>query len=140
MLKEILLSCFVFLFTVGLYAQQDAKELNSAQVVADQLAAKYQLDTKQSAEMLKIQTRLLRNESEIASLKTSDLPKYLNKMEAIEKGINFSIRKMLTTDQRKIFDQAKHDLRTKRANLANQMHKEGKLPTEIKQATLEIKE
>jgi len=61
-------------------------------------------------------------------------------VEALEKGTNFSIRKMLTANQIKIFDKAKYDLRNKRAVLANKMHKEGKLPSEIKQATLEIKE
>lgn len=140
MLKEILLSCMVFLFTIGLYAQQDVKSADMAQVAADHLAEKYQLDRKQSAEMLKIQTRKVRNEGEIASLKETDLPTYLKKVEALETGTNFSIRKMLTAEQRKIYDKAKHELRTKRAKLANQMHKEGKLPTEIKQATLEIKE
>jgi len=140
MLKEILLSFFVFLFTVGLYAQQDVKSANLAQVAVDHLAEKYQLSKKQSAEMLKIQTRKLKNEGEIASLKESNLAKYLDKVQALEMGTNTSITKILTPDQRKIFDQAKHDLRIKRAQLANRMHKEGKWPIEIKQATLEITE
>ena len=139
-MKKIFLSCIVLLFTVGLFAQQDVKATNAAQTITDQLVKKYQLNKKQAAEMLKIQTRKLRNEGEIASLKDTDMPKYLSKVEAIEKGISFSTRKMLTVEQRKIFDQEVHDLRTKRANLANLMNKQGKLPLEIKQATLEIKE
>ena len=140
MLKEILLCCMVFLFTIGLYAQEDVKRTDMARVAADQLTDKYELDRTQSAEMLKIQTRKLKNESEFASLKETDLSKYLKKVEALETGTNFSIRKMMTQEQRAKFDKAKHELRTKRAQLANQMHKEGKLPVEIKQATLEIKE
>lgn len=139
-MKKIFLSCIVLLFTVGLFAQQNVKTTNPAQTITDQLVTKYQLDKKQAAEMLKIQTRKLRNESEIATLKTTDLAKYLAKVESLETGINFSFRKMLTVEQRKIFDQEKHDLRTKRANLANLMSKQGKLPIEIKQATLDIKD
>jgi len=139
-MKKLFLSCMVLLFTVGLFAQQDVKATNSAQIITDQLVTKYQLDKKQAAEMLKIQTRQLRNESEIASIKTTDLATYLTKVEALETGTNFSFRKILTVEQRKIFDQEKHDLRTKRAALANQMNKQGKSPIEIKQSTLEIKE
>ena len=139
-MKKIFLSCLVLLFTVGLFAQQDVKSTNTAQTITDQLVEKYQLDRMQSAEMLKIQTRKLRNEGEIANLETTNLSKYLAKVEALEKATNFSINKMLTADQRKVFDRAKHELRVKRADLANQLHKQGKLPIEIKQATLEITE
>jgi hypothetical protein len=65
----------------------------------------YTLTDAQVAQMQVIQERKYRNLSEIEGLKSTDSEKYILKLRSIQTGNDASIKKMLTEDQRVIFNQ-----------------------------------
>ena len=88
--------------------------------------------------MLKIQQRKLKNNLEIAPLEATDIDKYLAKMSANEEQTNFSIRRILNTEQVKILTKDEYDLRVKRAGVSSRMQKEGASPLEIKKVLITV--
>jgi len=82
-----------------------AQKSSNANAITQKLTALYSLDNTQVSEMQVIQERKYRNLSEIENLKTTDQEKYILKLRAIQTGNDASIKKMLTEEQRTIFDQ-----------------------------------
>lgn len=82
-----------------------AQKSTDANAITQKLTALYSLDDTQVSEMQVIQERKYRNLSEIESLKNTDQEKYILKLRAIQTGNDASIKKMLTEEQRTIFDQ-----------------------------------
>jgi hypothetical protein len=99
---------------------------------------KFQLSDIQAVKMLKIQQRKLKNNLEIAPLEATDIDKYLAKMSANEEQTNFSIRRILNTEQVKILTKDEYDLRVKRAGVSSRMQKEGASPLEIKKVLITV--
>lgn len=138
-MKKILLSGLMFFMMVSVFAQKNTDtDRSSAQAITQDLVAKYKLTDAQTAKMLKIQQRKLKNEAEIAPLEATDMDKYLAKMSGNEQQTNFSIRRILDRDQVKILIKEEHELRTKRAGVSSRMQKEGATPLEIKKALIKV--
>ena len=135
-MKKIILSGLFALFVVSVFAQKTTTEERPAETITKTLVEKYQLTTAQEAKMLKIQTRKLKNIDQFASLETTDVEKYLQKMAANARQTRFSIRMMLNKEQAKILDQEEMDLRKKRADISQKMQKEGASKLDIQKAIL----
>lgn len=138
-MKKILLSGLMLFMMVSVFAQKNTDtDRSSAEAITQELVAKYKLTDAQTAKMLKIQQRKLKNESEIAPLEATDIDKYLAKMRGNEEQTNFSIRRILDKEQVKILIKEEHEIRTKRANISAKMQKEGATPLEIKKALIKV--
>ncbi len=138
-MKKILLSGLMLFMVVSVFAQKNRDtDRSSAEAITQVFVEKYNLTNAQTAKMLKIQQRKLKNESEIAPLEATDIDKYLAKMSGNEQQTNFSIRRILDRDQAKILTKEEHELRTKRATVSSRMQKEGATPLEIKKALIKV--
>lgn len=101
-MKKFTFSLLVLCLTVMTsFAQKSA----DADAITQKLTALYSLNDTQVSQMQVIQERKYRNLSEIENLKNTDSEKYILKLRAIQTGNDASIKKMLTADQRVIFDQ-----------------------------------
>jgi len=124
---------------VSVFAQKNTDtDRTSAEAITQVMVEKYDLTEAQTAKMLKIQQRKLKNEAEIASLEATDIDKFLAKTSGNEQQTNFSIRRILDREQVKILVKEEHDLRTKRANVSARMQKEGASSLEIKKALIKV--
>lgn len=138
-MKKILLSGLMLFMVGSVFAQKNTDtDRSSAEAITQVFVEKYNLTDAQTAKMLKIQQRKLKNESEIAPLESTDIDKYLAKMSGNEQQTNFSIRRILDRDQAKILTKEEHELRTKRATVSSRMQKEGATPLEIKKALINV--
>ncbi len=138
-MKKILLSGLILFMMGSVFAQKNTDtDRSSAEAMTQVLVAKYNLTDAQTSKMLKIQQRKLKNEAEIAPLEAADIDKYLAKMSSNEQQTNFSIRRILDRDQVKILTKEEHEIRTKRANVASRMQKEGAAPLDIKKALIKV--
>lgn len=137
-MKKILLSVLMLFMLVSVFAQKTNGADRSAEAITQTLVEKYKLTAAQTAKMLKIQKRKLKNETEIAPLEATDIDKYLAKMSSNEQQTNFSIRRILDREQAKILTKEEHELRTKRAGISSRMQKEGATPLEIKKALINV--
>lgn len=137
-MKKILLSGLMFFMMVSVFAQKTNDSDRSAEAITQVFVEKYKLTDGQTAKMLKIQQRKLKNEAEIAPLEATDIDKYLAKMSGNEQQTNFSIRRILDRDQVKILTKEEHELRTKRAGVSSRMQKEGATPLDIKKELIKV--
>ena len=138
-MKKILLSSLMLFMMVSVFAQENADaDQSSAEAVTQVLVEKYKLTDVQTAKMLKIQQRKLKNDAEIAPLEATDIDKYLAKMSGNEEQTNFSIRRILDREQAKLLTKEEVDLRLKRAGVSSRMHKEGASTLEIKKALIKV--
>lgn len=135
-MKKVILSCMMMLFVMSTFAQKKAER--SAETDTQALVEKYNLSNAQEAKVLKIQQRKYKNESQIASLESTDIDTYLKKRGTNEEQNKFSILRILNEDQKKKFKQDERDLRVKRGTLSHKMQKQGASPIEIKKALLEV--
>ena len=102
-MKKFVFSLMVLCFMATTsFAQKSA---DASRAITEKLTTLYTLTDAQVAQMQVIQERKYRNLSEIEGLKSTDPEKYILKLRAIETGNDASIKKMLTEDQRAIFDQ-----------------------------------
>ncbi|MFK7776380.1 MAG: hypothetical protein AB8F94_29935, partial [Saprospiraceae bacterium] len=132
-------SSLMLFMMVSIFAQKDTDvDRSSAEAVTQVLVGKYNLTDAQTAKMLKIQQRKLKNDGEIASLEATDIEKYLAKMSSNEQQTNFSIRRILDREQAKILTKEEVDLRLKRAGVSSRMQKEGASALEIKKALIKV--
>ncbi len=84
--------------------------------VTEALTAKYTLTTDQAKQMYQIQVRKLRNESELATLKTTNPALYLTKLDNLQTGTQGSIRRILQTkEQVQVYQKTRTEQRTLRA-------------------------
>jgi hypothetical protein len=138
-MKKVLLSSLMLFMVASIFAQNNTVVDRSAADAATQvLVGKFQLSDIQAVKMLKIQQRKLKNNLEIAPLEATDIDKYLAKMSANEEQTNFSIRRILNTEQVKILTKDEYDLRVKRAGVSSRMQKEGASPLEIKKVLITV--
>jgi hypothetical protein len=138
-MKKILLSGLMLFIIIGsVFAQKINDADHSAEAITQFLVEKYKLTDVQTAKVLKIQQRKLKNEAEIAPLEATDMDKYLAKMSGNEEQTKFSIRRILDRDQVKVLIKEEHELRTKRAGVSSSMQKEGATPLEIKKALIKV--
>lgn len=142
----LLLLVFVCGTALGAFAQQSAGvtapsgELEqSAQKATNALAEKYTLTEAQRAKMYTVQLRKLKNEAQIASLKTSDPAKYQLKKDALQKGTLGSIQRLLSTkEQMELFKRTQSDVRTQKSAKRKELMMQSASPTEIKAALTDI--
>lgn len=137
-MKKILLSGLMLFIMVSVFAQKINDADRSAEAITQVLVEKYKLTDAQTAKMLKIQQRKLKNEAEIAPLEATDVDKYLAKMSGNEEQTNFSVRRILDRDQAKLLAKEEVDLRLKRAGVSARMQKEGANTLEIKKALIKV--
>ena len=138
-MKKILLSSLMLFMMVSIFAQKNTDaDQSSAEAVTQVLVEKYKLTDAQTAKMLKIQQRKLKNDAEIAPLEATDIDKYLAKMSGNEEQTNFSVRRILDRDQAKLLTKEEVDLRLKRAGVSARMQKEGASTLEIKKALIKV--
>jgi hypothetical protein len=101
-MKKFTFSLLVLCFMAATsFAQKSA----DATAITTKLTKMYTLTDAQVAQMQVIQERKYRNLSEIEGLKSTDSEKYILKLRSIQTGNDASIKKMLTEDQRVIFNQ-----------------------------------
>jgi hypothetical protein len=138
-MKKILLSGLMLFMMVSIFAQKNTDANRSAaEAVTQVLVEKYKLTDAQTAKMLKIQQRKLKNDAEIAPLEATDVDKYLAKMSGNEEQTNFSVRRILDRGQAKLLAKEEVDLRLKRAGVSARMQKEGASTLEIKKALIKV--
>lgn len=138
-MKKILLSGLMLFMMVSIFAQKNTDvDRSSAEALTQVMVEKYNLTDTQTAKMLKIQKRKLKNDAEIAPFEATDIEKYLAKMSGNEQQTNFSIRRILDREQAKILTKEEVDLRIKRAGVSARMQKEGASALEIKKALIKV--
>lgn len=117
-MKKFAYSLFVLCFMAATsFAQKSA----DATAVTAKLTTLYTLTDAQVSQMQVIQERKYRNLSEIEGLKSTDSQKYILKLRSIQTGNDASIKKMLTEEQRVIFDQKRVENRNMMAVEYKQM-------------------
>ncbi len=136
-MKKIVLSLSFCLVVLALSAQTTTDQ-DAVQQATSEMASLYQLDAKQTAKMQTIQERRFRNLAEIETLQDSDPRLYLIKKKNIRKGMEHSIRMMLTQEQMPIFNQQLVDRRKRESEKIKQMRLNGASKEEIQNALLEI--
>jgi hypothetical protein len=104
-----MLTRFLFVLLLGMCATPlVAQEAVSPPVktVIDQMTSFYQLTPEQAVEMEVILSRELRNVGEIASLRTNAPVDYLDRMRAIRQNTQATTRRLLDSNQRRLFQAA----------------------------------
>jgi hypothetical protein len=136
-MRKFLFSLFILLAGYGIsFAQNSASP--RAQEATDKLAALYNLTPEQTARMLKIQEREVRNFKEISSMKRSDESLYYQNLKALRDGTQISIQMLLTEAQMPAYHQERLNQRVREAEVANRLMAEGATPLEIQRAVLEM--
>ncbi len=120
-MKKLLFSAFMLCFALSTFAQS-AGAKSTASEDTQLLVKMFNLDAKQSQQMLVIQQRKYRNLAEIESLKTSNPDVYAKKIQAIDYGTDASVRRLLNKEQMRLYRNNQAAERKKRA--ANKMKKE----------------
>ena len=136
-MKKIVLSLSFCLAVLALSAQAGVDQ-DAVQQATSEMVALYQLDAKQSVKMQTIQERRFRNLAEIEFMQDSDPQQYLIKKKNIRKGMEHSIRMMLTNEQMPIFNQQLVERRKQESEKIKQMKLNGASKEEIQNALLEI--
>ncbi|GJM34884.1 MAG: hypothetical protein DHS20C18_38850 [Saprospiraceae bacterium] len=136
-MKKIVLSLSFCLAVLALSAQATIDQ-QAVQQATDELTALYQLDAQQTPKMQIIQERLFRNLAEIEVLKDQQPILYLEKKKNIRRGMEASIKMMLTTDQMAIFNQQLVERRKKESDKIKNLKAEGASKEAIQMALLEI--
>jgi response regulator of citrate/malate metabolism len=144
-MKQLLVTLFLlpFAFTLALAQQPETAapvesaapsrvgapapaEPSAAHQLTQQLTAKYQLDTDQSRQMLKVQQRKLRTMTELEAFKLSDPVKYRAKLEGLQTGTLNSIRRLLKTPaQVDLFQKTQTEVRIQRATKRKELTQAG---------------
>jgi hypothetical protein len=141
-MKSLFFLATLFLgFLSGTYAQTTDTNPYDAQArsLTEQLTTKYGLNESQSARMLKIQTRKLKNLDQVAALKTSDPAKYKQKLENIQQGTLGSIKLLLNGKaQTDIYNQTQAKVRQLKSAKRKELTKNGMTQQEIEAALLDI--
>lgn len=102
------------------------------------MTQRYNLNQKQQAEMLKIQTRKYSNLAEIEPIKLSNAPLYQRKIQSIQLGNNASFERLFNAEQNKTLHQEQLKLREKKAVAYKEMKSAGASQQEIDQKMMEL--
>lgn len=98
----------------ALFAQSNTSVREEAKKTTDLLTSKYGLNADQQMKMQQIQERRVQNARDFEYLKTSDEKMYYQKKKANYDGTKFSIERLLTEQQIKIFKKDQENLRLRR--------------------------
>ena len=137
-MKKLLLILPFFFFT-GMIIAQDAYNAEAVRKAVEEQTALYQLNETQITKMQKIQETRFNNLAEVEHLKDSDYKQYLFKQKSIQMGMNGSIERMLTQEQKIIFNQQRAERRKKESDLIKSLRANGATKEEIQMALLELK-
>ena len=129
---------FICSFASGLFAQSTNSTREEAKRTTDILKAKYNLDAMQEMQMQKNQERRVENAREFEYLKNTDENLYYKKKRSNIEGTNASIKRMLTSDQIKIYQQDQLELRKKRAEKSKELKTKGISGFELEKALIDI--
>lgn len=132
-MKKLLLSILLLSVVFVAFGQ----DRNTAQEMTDELVAVYQLNDQQTTQMLVIQERKIRNLEEIETIKVSDNRKYRHKYRAIQQSTDASIRRMLSSEQMKVYQQRRAEWRKKRAARVLELKESGIELQELEDKLLE---
>jgi len=119
------LSLFLASLFISIFALAQSPNNTPAQEATNELVQVYQLDAKQTGEMLTIQERKYRNLEEIKDLKSTEPQTYILKMRNIQYAIEKSIMNMLNGEQKAILQQKQMERRKKKAELYQQLKEQG---------------
>lgn len=127
---------FVFALLLGASFHLQAQTVDQAKVdaEAEALIKTYQLTESQEAEAYTIAERRLRNQAEIAHLKSSDNKLYLQKKNGIREGEIVSLRRLLNEAQLPVLRAQIIDRRKKKSDLIQKMKAQGATREEIQLA------
>jgi hypothetical protein len=142
-MKHVALLIFCFLTGLAAVAAQKAAPLpkndEQARTATTDLVAKYKLDADQAKEMYTIQVRKLRNQAEIAPLKSSNKAMYRSKVKNLQSGTLNSIRRILhNKEQMGIYDKTQREVRIARAQKQKELTSQGASKEAIEDGMLEI--
>ena len=114
---RIWLSAFIsfFFFCHSLDAQSVYPISTEARQSASRFAELYTLGDGQVESIAKIEARLERHLSNISTLRSTDPAKYIEKLQAAYDGREHSIRRVLSADQLRAFQEDAKWMRTRRA-------------------------
>ena len=133
-----LLFCFFFLAVAIQINAQTAKGITDfALDQTEKLTQIYNLTPEQVKQMTVIQQRKIKNFADIQSLKETDPEKYAAKVKSIQYGTDGSLRKMLTRDQLKIYQDQQIAKRKIKADKIAALKEAGASQEEIKKAMAE---
>ena len=136
-MKKFIVCLTVLFLVVGVFAQP-GQEGPLAKKATEALKILYNLDSQQQAEMLKIQARKYRNLDDIKQYKAEDPQKYIQKVQALQYGNDWSIQKLLNKDQLAIFKEQQTELREKKALVYKEMKTAGTPQPEIDKRMFEL--
>ena len=130
-MRKILFFTTMFFYTSVAFCQTNQIEL--AEKATNDLVSTLQLNKTQTTVAQKIQERKYRNLSEIESLKESDLPLYLQKLQALEYGTDMSIIRMLNENKTQLaaYNKIRGERRLAKSKFQQKMKQEGKSAQEI---------
>lgn len=137
MKKLFLLVLFTGSFS-ALFAQSTTSVREEAKKTTDLLTSKYGLNADQQMKMQQIQERRVQNARDFEYLKTSDEKMYYQKKKANYDGTKFSIERLLTEQQIKIFKKDQENLRLRRIAKIKELQSAGISGFELEKATIDI--
>ena len=135
-MKKITLLLFCLSFALSIFAQNQA--MGPAQQATEQLQEFYQFNAEQKQKVQTIQERRFRNMAEIAPLQNSQIDIYIKKRQAIERGTEASIKRILTSSQLELFNTKIVEKRKLRNVKTKEWYREGLSQQEIQLRLLEI--
>ncbi len=122
----------------ALFAQSNTSVREEAKKTTDLLTSKYGLNADQQMKMQQIQERRVQNARDFEYLKTSDEKMYYQKKKANYDGTKFSIERLLTEQQIKIFNKDQENLRLRRIAKIKELQSAGISGFELEKATIDI--
>ncbi|MBK8703926.1 MAG: hypothetical protein IPN33_10070 [Saprospiraceae bacterium] len=128
-----LLTCWTW--TAG---AQTTIDPTAVQQATDEMVALYQLTPEQTTKMYTIQERRFRNLAEIEYLKTQDYDLYLAKRRSVRNGTDGSIQRILTPEQKTIYNAQIAERRKRDSDKIREMRENGASKEEIQKALLEL--
>ena len=134
-----LIGLLIFLFVANNAISQNTSSVREeAKKITDQLVVKYKLDATQEVKMQAIQERKIQNEKDFAFYKDSDEKMYYKKKKANLDGTKFSIERLLTADQMKIYKKDQENERLRNISKIKELQAAGKKGFELEKAILDL--
>lgn len=135
--KNILVALAVCAWSLTAMAQAPSVK-EAAQKATEELAAMYNLSESQITQMLVIQERRFNNLAEIEPLKTSDELLYRQKLRTIRLGMEASMERMFTPEQRLILNEQRAERRRQDAARLKELQANAASKQELMNFMLEL--
>jgi hypothetical protein len=133
--------CLMMIYGLNLaVAQAVTIDKTAVEQATQEYAVIFGLQEGQLQQMYQIQETRFRNLAEIEVLKTTNETLYRQKLVNIRNGMEGSIDRMLTPEQRPVLQQIKADRRRAQAAKAKALEESGASKEAIQQAILEMEE